>query len=67
MSRISEEIAVIKTDLKYIKEAIDKIAGLPDRLTTVEGRVSNINMFQTLITAVSGAIALFLAVFIKKE
>lgn len=67
MSRISEELVELKTDVRYIKEAIDKMSGIPDRVTVVEGKVSSNNLFQSLLTAVNGAIAVYLTFFMRRD
>lgn len=67
MSKLSEELVELKTDVKYIKEAIDKMSGIPDRVTVLEGKTSGINIYQTLLTVVNGAIAVYLSFFMRRE
>lgn len=67
MSKISEEIVGLRKDVQYIKEAVDKMSGLPDRVTTLEGKTSGLNLYQTLLTVVNGAIAVYLSFFMRRE
>jgi len=73
LNKIAEDIAVIKTDVKYIQRDLgdikDCVESNDDRITTVESdyssikeRVSLFNYFQTGLTIIVGAVASWLGV-----
>lgn len=73
MKDVSEDVAVIKNDINYIKKSIDIfVAGvekMDDRVTCCENdnakqgeRISNITVGQTIFTMVIGTVATFFGV-----
>jgi hypothetical protein len=75
-NKIGEDIAVIKTEIKNIKESIirmevvtkascDRIDALEDKQIALAIKVSNMGIFQATLTTIIGGIATYLGAKLK--